>query len=427
MSPPMNRDEILSAVRSVMCRSNDVSAVLAIRHGDHSFSLAAKDTKRLELLGQVRSGEGTPVELEIDIRGFQQQEGVANRNFSRFKKGILRKLAKSFKGVPLLRDHDQGSIEARAGTVLESKAVPIEGGLAFDMTARVTAPWAVEAVLAGNLDRFSIGWDFPGLDTLQCSACKCQVLTGDCFHFPGDRLEDGGRAEFIFTEAEGVEVSGVSVPAVKGTGLDQVRSALSTAAGLRLDKHRDESAEENMLKIARTLGLKDDADESTIVAGIGALKARAEAAETTLATERVSHQENLTELATANKRISELEAAGTARDVDALCSEFSTRFPITRDDGGKVVTSALETQIRTLAKSDIKAARAMLSAMPEQRPAVGEVPQVLRVSGTPAEKPEDYVSDISRKQRAQLGLTEEDHKNFNQVDGLKTAHLRESN
>lgn len=433
MSSIPNRSELQALCRSADVRADtlNVSPILSLRHGGELFTLKANDQKRLELLGRLRSGEGDPVELEVDIRAFQQQDGVANRNFTRFKKSILRKLAKSFKGVPLLRDHDSGSLEARAGTVMSSSAEPIEGGLAFDMTARITAPWAVEAVLAGNLDRFSIGWDFPGLDTLQCSACKCPALTGDCFHFPGDRLEDGGRAEFIFTEAEGVEVSAVSVPAVKGTGLDQVRSALSKVAALRVTHNRDESAEENMENIAKTLGLKSDADESTIIAGVGALKARAESAEAALQAEREEAAEVTSKLAKAEARIEELSAADKERAVDALVSEYANRFPVERGEDGKKITSKLETEVRKLAASDVDAARAMLSAMPELRPAIGVVPASLGTapaeSATPVTLHAVGNSEVGRDQRRQLGMTEEEFAKYNSVNGTATAHLRETN
>ena len=433
MSTPIKNSQDLQG----LCRTAiDRAGIMGLRHGGRTFSTAAKDETRLELLASVRSGEGTPVELEVDLRAFQQQDGVANRNFTRFKKSILRKLAKSFEGVPLLKDHDSGSLEARAGTILSSKAVPIDGGMAFEMTARVTAPFAVEAVLAGNLDRFSIGWDFPGLDTLECSACKCEVFSGDCSHFPGDKLtdkkgEDAGRAEFVFTVAEGVEVSAVSVPAVKGTGLDQIRSALSVAALSRLEKQRESAEEKNMKEISKALGLNSDSEESTIIAGIGALLARAESAEAGLAAEREEILEIRVQLASAATEIAKLTELENVRTVDSWVTEFALKFPVERDEAGERVTSGLETQIRVLAAGDIGAARAMRSVMPDQRPSVGEVPQVLRdvpaVSASPSALTSVGQSEVGRHQRSQLKMSDEDFAKFNSVDGTHTAHLRGGN
>jgi phage head maturation protease len=423
---------------SALCRSAalargedyDLSPILRVRHGGAGFTLAASDGIRLELLSKLRDGE--TVELEVDIRAFLQQDGISNRNFLRFKKPILRKLAKSFKGVPLLRDHDSGSLEARAGTITESAAVKVEGGFAFDQTARITAPWAVEALLAGNLDRFSIGWDFPGLDTLECSSCKCAAFGGDCPHFPGDKLEDGGRAEFVFTEAEGVEVSAVSVPAVKGTGLDQIRSALA-AGKLQINKRVGSAEDQIMKSIAKTLGLQEDADESTISAALSALRARAESAETSLASERVDHTNTRGELSELSARVEELDAQGRDREIDSLCTEFAGSFPPNRDSEGELSLDPgpLETQIRELAAKDIGAARAMLEAMPSQLPELGATPRsIATVASTPAPVvplSAHGTSELAKRQRAQLGISEEDFAKYNSLDGTETAHLRDSN
>ena len=406
----------------------DVSSILALRHKGQAFTLAAHDEKRLELLAKLRQGDEV-VEVEVDIRAFQQVDGVSNRNFIRFKKSILRKLAKSFTNVPLLKDHDRDS-DSRGGTVIASAAVKIDGGLAFDQTIRLTAPFAVDAFLSGNLDRFSIGWDFPALDVIHCSSGLCPAFGGDCPHLPGDLLEDGTRAEFIFMEADGVEVSTVTVPAVKGTGLEQIRSAL--AAGKLLSKQRDESAEDQSMKsIAKTLGLNEDADESTIVAGIGALTARAESAETALAAERTSHTGTKTELATSIARVSELDAQGLGRDIDSLCTEFAGKLPKERDAEGKLtVSSKLEIQIRGLAVKDLPGARAMLEAIQSQVPALGEVPRSIATQdGQPAPViplSAHGQSDIAKKQRAQLGISDEDFAKYNSIDGTETAHLREA-
>ncbi len=433
MAPQLNKEELAT----LLCRSvslaredgSDLSPILALRHAGQSFTLATGDEKRLELLAKLRQGEEV-VEVEVDIRAFQQQDGVSNRNFIRFKKSILRKLAKSFKLVPLLRDHNRAS-SARGGTVIASAAVKIEGGFAFDQTIRLTAPFAVDAFLSGNLDRFSIGWDFPALDVILCSACDCPAFGGNCPHLPGDLLDDGTRAEFIFTEADGVEVSEVTVPAVKGTGLEQIRSAL--AAGKLLVKQRDESAEDQSMKsIAKTLGLSEDADESTIVAGIGALTARAESAESALAAERTSHTGTKTELATSIARVAELDSAGRDRDIDSLCTEFAGKLPKERDAEGKLtVSSKLEIQIRGLAVKDLPGARAMLEAIPSQVPDLGAPPQSISTvpsTSAPAVPLSAHgTSENAKRQRAQLGISEEDFAKFNSYDGTETSHLREAN
>ena len=215
-------------------------ALFCLRHNGEAFTLA-DGVKRRELLGQMAAGE--TVELQIDFRAFQQQEGVPNRNFLKFRKKILRALAKSFTNTPFLRDHDTRDFDARAGTITKSKAVSIDGGLAFDMTADVTAPFAVEALLRGLLDRFSIGWFHGGFDTILCSHCETPIFT-ECSHWPGDKVEDEkGRQdviEFVFTEAEGKETSAVTIPAVRGTEIQDVRAALSSAPQFAADNRVNE-------------------------------------------------------------------------------------------------------------------------------------------------------------------------------------------
>lgn len=390
------------------------------------FSLRSNDEKRLELLAAVRAG--TPVELEIDLLAFLQQDGISNRNFTRFKRGILGKLARSFRGVPLLRDHDRDSLDARAGTVTESKAVKTDGATGFHMTARVTAAWAVEALLSQRLDRFSIGWDFPGFDTILCSACNVPILS-DCYHLPGDKLESGDRVEFVFTEAEGVEVSAVSVPAVQGTGLEQVRSALSAAISRPLT--REINAEENMKGIATALGLNPEANEQTIVAAVGALSARAESAESALEGVRGQVSERDDVIASLEARVIELETENTGHAVDRLCSEFADRFPIERDEDGEQVTSRLEAQIRKVAANDIEGARAMLDVMPKQGPSIDGAPRSIAGQlGTPAKKVNSSSvgqSEFARRQREKMGMSEDDFAKYNMIDGTETAHLRGGN
>lgn len=412
----------------------DGATLAVLKHNGEKFSLGRTDAKRLELLSQVRSPDGEPVELDMDFRAFVQLDAVPNRVFSRFKKSILRKLAKSFKGVPLLRDHDESSLEARAGTITESKAVPVDGGTAFDMSAAVTAPFAVEALLAGNMDRFSIAVAFPGLDSLDCSACKQAALTGDCFHMPGDKLEDGSRVEYIHTEAEGVEVSGINVPAVVGTGLDSVRSALSLAARISLDKPKENAEDIRMAKkVSLALNLPEDADESTRVAAAGAFKARAEQAELSLTQERTLHTDISTENTKLKAQVAELGKADTARAIDALIVKYANRLPVVRDpeDVSKTITSNLEKQIRSLAANDINAAEAMIKSVPEVSAPAGVQSgnTDVVISAKPPEVGE-YANEIEavyKAQRAQLGLSEEDHAKFNSHTGTETKHLRTAN
>jgi len=390
--------------------------------GAHEFTLAAKDEKRLELLGMLREGE--VVELEIDVEGFSQVDGVQNSNFVRFKKSILGKLGKSFSGVPFLKDHAQGKLDSRAGTVIKSKAESIEGGKRFVMTLRVSADWAVRAVLEGNLDRFSIGWSHGGLSTIECSVCKGPFL--DCWHFPGDVLEDEKTGEelvveFVFTQATGIEISGVNVPAVAGTGIEEIRSALSLAANRNPRKPRSE--DQNMNEIAKLLGLKADADEDTIAA---ALKAYIEKGTTLAQTVEQSADEKAKlsqEVVELKAKVAYLEGKLEAGKVEDIIAEHSSRFPVTRDESGELCQSELEKSIRELAGKDIEAAKKILHSLPEATKVATPIRELQSVAHDEAATPPAMAQNaFVEAQCQQLGITPEEYARFNPVNGTEVPN-----
>lgn len=313
--------------------------------------------------------EGELVELEVDIRAFQQLEGEPNASFLRFKKGILRRFAKSFQGQAFLRDHNSMHVDARAGLIKSARAAAIDGGIGFDFTLSVTAPWAVLGFMRGTIDRFSIAWAHGGFDTILCSHCMCSVFT-DCFHFPGDRIEDEETGEietveWIFTEVTGTEVSAVSVPAVEGTGISEVRAALSQTAALCKSAPTGTMVPEDdsmdLKKIAAKLGLPEDATEETILAAVDAsqtAQAEAGAELTALRTSQNEMRTELTALAVNDKQ----------RTVDGLFVEFADRIPKARGADGELCAHPTEVELRKLAASDPAAARAILSSMPVVRP-----------------------------------------------------------
>lgn len=368
---------------------------------------------RKEFLTAVAGGDSP--DLEIDFRAFQQTEGIANRNHLRFAKKILRGLARSFVGAPLLRDHEQKDMLARAGTIKSSKAVPIDGGLAFDMTASVVAPWAVGALLRGTWDRFSVGWDHGGRDTIECSLCKVPIFT-KCSHLPGDKVvtdEESGEThviEFVFTEATGIEVSGVSVPAVAGTGLTEIRAALSfTAATFAASESREARI---MREIALALGLKADATADAILVAIEARSQAVAEISKEVTKLRTQNTELETELTTATAR-------ERKRDAEALFTAHAKQLPTERDGDGKRVASALEKKLRELAATDIAAARGILESLPTQTPEQ----KLESVAVTPPAAQRDVEgiehlgasipwNPIIESQLKQLGVTKEQYLQF---------------
>ncbi len=284
---PGNRDKLLDAARAAACRGDaHDGAVLALRAGGETVA----GGRRAELLTKLAAGE--LVELEIEILAFEQKLGERNRKSVRFRDGALVGLGRSGKGTPFLRDHEQWDVLARGGTVLASTTEKVdEGHYRIHQTVKVTSPWAVEALLRGNIDRFSVGWNATG--EVLCSACNKPVFSR-CYHFPGDRLreleEDGVKklvrdrtgsvvVEWIYTEAELVETSAVSVPAVPSTQIEGIRAALSALDGSALKTDQGENPpEENTMQLkavlATILGIAATASDDEVIEAVKSDRAK---------------------------------------------------------------------------------------------------------------------------------------------------------
>jgi hypothetical protein len=188
-----------------------------------------------ELLAKAVARER--VELDLVVHAYEQTPGQPNRNGVRFRDGMMRALGRSGRGNPFLRDHQQRDVTARGGTILESDTVPLEGGgYAIKQLVRLTDPSAVERALRGNMSAVSIGWNPTG--DVVCSHCGTPVLE-DCWHWPLDVLEtEQGTVtiEWVFTEAELLETSEVSIGGVPNAHVEDIRAALSIS-GSSGDQH----------------------------------------------------------------------------------------------------------------------------------------------------------------------------------------------
>ena len=156
-------------------------------------------------------------ELSFDAAVFV--EGP-NSNHFRFRADDLPAFGSSFAGQPFLRDHNTREIDARDGTIEESRF----NGREFVQRVRLTTERGVGDFVQGRIDRFSIGWYY---DAITCSVCEQDWLSSACSHWPGRTYEvrdEGGkrttaRCELIFEHPRGKETSAVNAPAVQGTGL----------------------------------------------------------------------------------------------------------------------------------------------------------------------------------------------------------------
>ncbi len=237
--PTPNPSETKPAIAS-LCRSFADAAELELLDvgGDVASAILREAGGKLDgaakakLIEAVRAGQH--VELAIRAITFRQRDGSPNKNFLRFKSSKLGEIATSFVGKPALVDHNKWSQSARIGTIEASESVPLAGGwTGFRQTIRVVKPDAVISVLDGTIDRFSIGWDPRG--TVLCTVHKVDVRSkASCYWkedcYPGKTVDVDGSAqvaEYEWQSTEGVETSSVNTPAVSGTKIEEVRSALA--------------------------------------------------------------------------------------------------------------------------------------------------------------------------------------------------------
>lgn len=269
------RSALLAALCSLSAPSKDVRFAGEALHDVNQFALYANGEAldkagRFKLLSELKGGSTPPV-LEVEAVTYLQRD-TPNRKFVRFADGILAAFAKSFVGQPFLRDHNSFELDARGGTIVSSKLEKLEDGTkAIRMRLSLVKSWAIEGALDGTIDRFSIGWS--RTSEVLCSVHKSEVFT-KCDCMPGQKLGDK-VVQFVFTGAEGTEVSAVNVPAVVGTGVQAISQldALdrATLAGI-LAGDRIPTTENKTMdpKILAALGLQPDATLADVLAAIAA-------------------------------------------------------------------------------------------------------------------------------------------------------------
>lgn len=369
----------------------------ALRRADTADDVGAElsDSERTALLAEVRGNPSTTRKVVVVATTYLQGE-EPNHNFIRFRDGALGKIARSFKGAPFLRDHAQRDFLARGGTIVDSELVELSSGRkAFRQTVELVKPWAVEAALDGTLDRFSIGWRPTG--PINCTICGEAYERGFFGVFPSCDHELGKTyevkkadriCEAEFSAAEGVELSGVSVPAVDDTSVDEIREALAAldpafpqwAARSALPNKEQPM---NLAAIAIALGLAGTVDESTVLAEIGRR-------ETLLEAERRGRADAEARLAAAQERES------TARREAVMARALRE---------GKVrPNSPLAEKLAALSATSIDMAEALVTDLPRIQPVGAPLlsSQPAPAGGRGAETSAESLTDEEQAVMAQL-------------------------
>jgi hypothetical protein len=343
--------------------------------GELREARSMSDDDRKDLISKIRGGAHH--ELEITATTFRQKDGHPNRNFLRFSPSKLAKIASSFVGMPMLRDHNKRESSARLGTITKSELVERYGWSEFRQTMLVVKPDAVISVLDGTLDRFSIGWHATG--PVLCSVHKQDVRKrGSCLCWPGDSIDvDNGKqtVEYEYQSADGIETSSVNVPAVLGTRTEDIRVALSSELGLA---HRYETSEKGKQimewsKLASLLGLASitAADEDRVLAAVQARvnagDIRATTAEGSLASVSRERDDARALAATETKR-------ADAAQLDALIwrAYHDGRLVSGPDKDGKLtVADPLEGALRSMSPT---AAESYVATLVQRRNIGGKPP-----------------------------------------------------
>lgn len=426
--------------------------IVGLAAGDREIKT---DADRREMLEQ--SLQGKHVELTVTaVTSIEPDKPkplpasmaeLANANFSRFGKTGLQAFVRSFKGRPFLRDHDRALV-ARGGRIKASRPEAEDARTLFVQELHVVKPWAVQGILDGTIETFSIGWQPKGntfedwRNALRCTVCSESILSWECPHYPGMVTELAEGGEEVIVEAEwdsrrirGREVSAVTFPAVDGTYIDDFAIAL---AELKQGSHQHHK-ELTMHKILSALGVEDEkaglaaikelqkaaesAAQETAAALATAKKdakdARAELeaatkakddAELALAAEKETHGQTRAALEQAQAKLDESEKTQRKAEVDALIesamSEGKMR-PGAPGEDGKPTQGAVERYVRKLAADDIAAARAHVADMPKIDPIGRKLETPTEVERTEAN---DFgLTEQQKKYADQLGLSYEEY------------------
>ncbi len=354
-----------------------------------SLDAQTPDTKahRAELITAVRGGKH--MELAVTALTFRQRK-APNRRYLRLAVDKLADRAPSWKGMPFLVDHNTYSMSASKGTILSSKLVQESTNVAaFEQVLQVVKPEAVIGFLDGTYRKFSIGWF--ALGPVLCSVHGGDVRAPDsCYCYPGDTVMIDGKPEIVqyeFTDYEGKEVSAVVVPAVRDTGVEDIRAALT--AELHLPQRSRTTPKERPMaftRLAAALALTAlaEPDEDRAVAAVTALRERAAAAELDAGQLRTEVTRLTAELAVQTT----LAATAAAAAIDSLIADGykAGKLAYGKDAEGKNTPDPIESLLRDFAKASGAVGRdrlaAKLSEMPARVP-VGVPPITLETKEPP--------------------------------------------
>jgi hypothetical protein len=415
-----------------LSHADDLPVVLRTEHEEIG------DGAREEMLGRLARGEH--IEVFLDAVTFRQAPGVRNRKFVRFSEDRLDAIAKTGKGKPFLRDHQQWSMAAVGGVIVASAAREAGKAIEFVQTARLSESWAVRMALMGLMRSFSIGWEpIPLAGKLEaevlCSVCMAPIreCVWELGHWRGRVVKDQ-IVEVIFRNAELLECSAVPVPAVREVHPIGVRSALAldgervqselAMCGLDIPRPKETRMEHGWILAA--LGLPSGGEQEILAAiksreeerarnraEIAQLRQKGEELEAQLASAKAHADATAKELADKEARVwaDELVAAGKLAPAGELYEHWVAQYKADPDKAKRLAAAMpTVTPVGQERQSDRKHAPPASGSMPIKTDgAVDYAALSLQLS------PEDKAAAISS------GIKPEDYIRFN-FDDLATQY-----
>lgn len=398
----------------------DISLMVSLAEQDQEVCLRATadgnaltSAERDAMLRAVQSrAPHAPLRLYFDAVTFIQPEGKPNAKFARLKPSAMAAFAATAPGTPFLKDHNGYDLESRGGKVTATRVGQRNGSPALIQTFEVVKPWALEGVLDGTIDRFSISWSAKGAT---CSICNGQMYGRDsrCLHWPGQSYSMPGGVEqvceMLYSDVTAKETSAVNIPAVADTEIESVRAALSAA------RSTPEKGAPMFEKIRAALGtaLTGDVDEERLAAEVATQKRALTEATAMLAAERQATTVVRAELEVARAELKKLSDAQGQGKIDALVERalaegriIAGRGPAGEklDADKKPFVGEGERAIRLLAETSLEAAERWVKSLPRTVPiprADGKSPSVRPPTGAA------QLSATQRKINAQMGISDE--------------------
>lgn len=164
---------------------------------------------RKSLLRQLNAGE--PIEVVVDAITLTEYNDRPNKNYIGFSKKAMQGLAKTAPLTPVVRDHRLDT-DSSIGYSTAAKVEKLENGFALRETLVINETNAVRALLQKRFTNFSVSVDAQVKD-IKCLTCK--TFIDECYHEPGELLENGSRVTWQFQNATMIERSWTLNPAAE--------------------------------------------------------------------------------------------------------------------------------------------------------------------------------------------------------------------